>query len=186
MISSWLVRRSSTPSTGAKCCTRTPCPTPPITRLPRWSGRGVSQNIDGLHQKAGSRNVLELHGSVHRNFCMDCREAYSLQQVLESKGEYPRCSRCGGVVKPDVVLYQESLDMDLLQRAAMYIKQADVLIVAGTSLTVQPAAGLVRLYEGDKFILINKSATPMDGMADYLISDSVAKVLGMMVGGERL
>jgi len=146
----------------------------------------ITQNIDGLHQKAGSRNVLELHGSVHRNFCMDCREAYSLQDVLESTGEYPLCSRCGGIVKPDVVLYQESLDMNLLERAAAHIRQADVLIVAGTSLTVQPAAGLVRLYEGDKFVLINKSATPMDGMADYLISDSVAKVLGRMVGGERL
>ncbi len=145
----------------------------------------ITQNIDGLHQKAGSRNVLELHGSVHRNFCMNCREAYSLQDVLKSEGEYPRCKRCGGIVKPDVVLYQESLDMDLLQRAAEYIRQADVLIVAGTSLTVQPAAGLVRLYEGSKFILINKSATPMDGMANYLISDSVAKVLAAMTtGGE--
>lgn len=140
----------------------------------------ITQNIDGLHQKAGSGNVLELHGSVHRNFCMDCREAYSLQDVLESKGDYPRCSRCGGIVKPDVVLYQESLDMDLLQRAADYIRRAAVLIVAGTSLTVQPAAGLVRLYEGNKFVLINKSATPLDGTADYLISDSVAQVLAAL------
>ncbi|XID92309.1 NAD-dependent protein deacylase [Paenibacillaceae bacterium WGS1546] len=140
----------------------------------------ITQNIDGLHQKAGSRNVLELHGSVHRNFCMDCREACSLQDVLESKEDYPRCSRCGGIVKPDVVLYQESLDMDLLQRAADYIRRADVLIVAGTSLTVQPAAGLVRLYEGNKFVLINKSATPLDGTADYLIADSVAKVLAAL------
>ena len=140
----------------------------------------VTQNIDGLHQKAGSRNVLELHGSVHRNFCMDCREAYSLEDVLASKEECPRCARCGGMIKPDVVLYQESLDTDLLQRAANYIRQADVLIVAGTSLTVQPAAGLVRLYEGNKFILINKSATPMDGAADYAISDSVAKVLSAL------
>lgn len=140
----------------------------------------ITQNIDGLHQKAGNRNVLELHGSVHRNFCMDCREAYSLQDVLKSKGDYPRCFRCGGIVKPDVVLYQESLDMDLLQRAADYIRRADVLIVAGTSLTVQPAAGLVRLYEGDKLVLINKSATPLDGTADYLISDSVAQVLAAL------
>ncbi|MFC4599935.1 NAD-dependent protein deacylase [Cohnella hongkongensis] len=156
--------------------------------LADWEQKGrlaavITQNIDGLHQQAGSRNVLELHGSVHRNFCMDCRAVYSLQDILQSEEICPRCRRCGGIVKPDVVLYQESLDMDLLQRAAEYIRQADVLIVAGTSLTVQPAAGLVRLYEGNKLVLINKSATPLDGRADLVISNSVAKVLSCIRAG---
>ncbi|MCR8643996.1 NAD-dependent protein deacylase [Paenibacillus sp. N1-5-1-14] len=142
----------------------------------------ITQNIDGLHQLAGSMNVLELHGTVHRNYCMDCKAFYPLAFIVDDTHEVPTCTQCGGVVKPDVVLYQESLDMDLLQRAATYIQQADVLIVAGTSLTVQPAAGLVRYYSGDKFILINKSTTPMDRLANYVVNESIAKVLGEIVG----
>ncbi|WP_442603601.1 NAD-dependent protein deacylase [Paenibacillus sp. KN14-4R] len=137
----------------------------------------ITQNIDGLHQLAGSTNVLELHGTVHQNYCMDCRAFYPLAYVANSSQSVPTCTQCGGIVKPDVVLYQESLDMELLQNAASYIQQADVLIVAGTSLTVQPAAGLVRYYNGDKFILINKSSTPMDRLANYVVPDRIAKVL---------
>ncbi|MGG1311901.1 NAD-dependent protein deacylase [Cohnella laeviribosi] len=136
----------------------------------------ITQNIDGLHQLAGSRNVLELHGSVHRNFCMKCRAFYPLEYILRTAGQVPLCE-CGGIVKPDVVLYQENLDSDLLDEAVAYIRQADVLIVAGTSLTVQPAAGLIRFYQGEKLILINKSPTPLDRLARYTISDSVGSVL---------
>ncbi|HEY0826619.1 MAG TPA: NAD-dependent protein deacylase [Bacilli bacterium] len=141
----------------------------------------ITQNIDGLHQLAGSQNVLELHGSVHRNSCIDCKTAYSLDPISNNMELVPRCNECGGIIKPDVVLYQENLDPDILQRAASYISQADVLIVAGTSLTVQPAAGLIRGYQGEKFILINKSPTPYDGLANFIISDSIAKVLGQLV-----
>jgi len=141
----------------------------------------ITQNIDGLHQKAGSQNVLELHGSIHRNRCTDCGSRYGLDTVMASEGIVPYCKKCGGLIKPEVVLYQESLDMELLDRAAHDIQQADMLIVAGTSLTVQPAAGLVRLYRGNKFILINKSSTPMDRMADLVISDSIGSVLSELV-----
>ncbi|MBJ6363024.1 NAD-dependent protein deacylase [Paenibacillus sp. GCM10012307] len=141
----------------------------------------ITQNIDGLHQLAGSRNVLELHGSVHRNYCMDCGESYPLSAVVEARGAVPRCSICNGIIKPDVVLYQESLDMEVLERAAMHISKADMLIVAGTSLTVQPAAGLVRLYKGDRLVLINKSATPMDRLAKILVQDSIGKVLDAII-----
>jgi NAD-dependent deacetylase len=141
----------------------------------------ITQNIDGLHQKAGSNNVLELHGSVQRNYCVSCRTSYPLAYLLESADPVPRCQSCGGIIKPDVVLYEESLDLELLQRAHSYIKQADVLIVAGTSLTVQPAAGLIHAYEGNKLILINKSPTPMDGIANYVLSDSVGKVLHALI-----
>lgn len=137
----------------------------------------ITQNIDGLHQLAGSRNVLELHGSVHRNYCMRCRCFYSLESIMDSQDIVPKCTKCGDVIKPDVVLYQENLDKDVLESAASYIRQAEVLIVAGTSLTVQPAAGLVRLYEGTNFILINKSTTPMDGLANYVIGDSISRVM---------
>lgn len=140
----------------------------------------VTQNIDGLHQAAGSRQVLELHGSVKRNRCMDCEAFYRLDEVLqlaETGGGVPKCGRCGGIVKPDVVLYEEALDEDTLEAAAAYIGGADVLIVGGTSLTVNPAAGLVRLYNGNKLILINRTPTPYDGRANYLIQDSIGKVL---------
>lgn len=141
----------------------------------------ITQNIDGLHQLAGSTNVLELHGSVHRNYCMDCRTFYPLAYVVHSPELVPRCEQCGGVVKPDVVLYQESLDMDLLYRAISYIQEADTLIVAGTSLTVQPAASLIRYYEGNQFILINQSETPLDGLANITIRESIAKVMTEIV-----
>ncbi|WP_152394017.1 NAD-dependent protein deacylase [Paenibacillus guangzhouensis] len=161
-------------------------PNPAHEALARLEQRGqlksiITQNIDGLHQQAGSRNVLELHGSIHRNRCTDCGEHYGLDAVTSSPEIVPRCSACGGVIKPDVVLYQESLDMALLDQAAQDIREADILIVAGTSLTVQPAAGLVRLYRGHKFILINKSPTPMDRMADLVIADSIVKVFNDLV-----
>ena len=135
----------------------------------------ITQNIDGLHQKAGSRQVIELHGSVHRNRCMRCGAPYSLDFVLASDG-VPKCS-CGGIVKPDVVLYEEPLDERALERAAGLIAGAEVLIVGGTSLSVYPAAGLIRYYRGDKMVLINKSSTPFDDRADILICGSIGKVL---------
>lgn len=145
----------------------------------------ITQNIDGLHQMAGSVNVLELHGSVHRNHCMDCGAFYSLDDVLAAgggdAGAVPRCSRCGGVVKPDVVLYQEELDRETLNRAIRHIEEADVFIVAGTSLTVYPAAGLVRYYRGNKLILINKSPTAYDGHANYVLQESIGKVMSAFI-----
>jgi NAD-dependent deacetylase len=144
----------------------------------------ITQNIDGLHQMAGSRCVLELHGSVHRNRCIRCHAEYPLSAILEAGGDVPFCPECGRMIKPDVVLYQEPLDQGLLRRAETFIEQAEMLIVAGTSLTVHPAAGLVHFYEGDKMILINKSPTPMDGLANYVIQDSVAKVLAALTAVE--
>ncbi|WP_409344458.1 NAD-dependent protein deacylase [Paenibacillus sp. MBLB4367] len=137
----------------------------------------ITQNIDGLHQQAGSRSVLELHGSVHRNHCMICAKFFGLGHILESVDAVPLCDECGGVVKPDVVLYEEMLDVDVLQKAVAAIAEADVLIVGGTSLTVNPAAGLVRQYRGDKLILINKASTPYDRSARFLINDSIGKVM---------
>ena len=136
----------------------------------------VTQNIDGLHQLAGSKNVLELHGSVHRNYCMKCRKRYSLDYILDTQG-IPRCE-CKGIIKPDVVLYEESLDNHVLFKSISYISNADVLIVGGTSLNVYPAAGLVDYYNGDKLVLINKSETPMDYKANLIIHDSIDEVLG--------
>ena len=134
----------------------------------------ITQNIDGLHQKAGSRNVLELHGSVYRNFCTRCGRAYGLDAVLQADG-VPRCS-CGGIIKPDVVLYEEGLDSDVLQKAVFYIRHADVLIIGGTSLTVYPAAGLIDYYRGNRLVLINKSATARDAHADLIISRPIGQV----------
>ena len=134
----------------------------------------ITQNIDGLHQKAGSRNVLELHGSVYRNFCTRCGRAYGLDAVLQAEG-VPRCS-CGGIIKPDVVLYEEGLDSDVLQKAVFYIRHADVLIIGGTSLTVYPAAGLIDYYRGNRLVLINKSATARDAHADLMISRPIGQV----------
>lgn len=136
----------------------------------------ITQNIDGLHQAAGSREVLELHGSVHRNYCERCGRFYSLEEIIAMEG-VPRCS-CGGTIKPDVVLYEEGLDQEVLRRAIRYLSEADVLIIGGTSLVVYPAAGLVDYYRGHKLVLINKSATPMDSRADLIINDSIGKVLG--------
>lgn len=140
----------------------------------------ITQNIDGLHQKAGSRNVLELHGSVHRNYCEKCHRLYDAQYMLDA-GDVPVCESCGGVVKPDVVLYEESLNMDVMHRAVSYISQADILIVGGTSLAVYPAAGLIDYYNGSKLVLINRDATPMDRRADLLIQGNIGEILGGIV-----
>ncbi|MEK8130346.1 NAD-dependent protein deacylase [Paenibacillus filicis] len=144
----------------------------------------ITQNIDGLHQQAGSRHVLELHGSVHRNFCLDCGTFCDLSAVIESESIIPRCRQCGGVIKPDVVLYEESLDLELLYRARDFVRSADMLIVGGTSLTVNPAAGLVAEYRGDKLILINRTPTPFDSRAQYLIRDSIGQVLEALVANK--
>ena len=138
----------------------------------------VTQNIDGLHQAAGSRTVYELHGSVLRNYCRSCHTFYDLDFILHSTG-VPRCS-CGGIVKPDVVLYEESLDERTLQRSVQAIAEADMLIIAGTSLVGYPASGLVNYYEGKRLVVINRSPTPMDSRADLLISGSVGEVLGQI------
>ena len=137
----------------------------------------VTQNIDGLHQLAGSKNVLELHGSVHRNYCMDCRKFFSLEYILDYSGMVPKCDKCGGIVKPDVTLYEEGLNMNVLSSAVSYIEKADMLIVGGTSLAVYPAAGLIDYYNGRKLVLINKSTTPYDSRANLIINDSIGKVL---------
>lgn len=141
----------------------------------------VTQNIDGLHQAAGSKRVWELHGSVHRNRCMDCGQSYGLDRILNSRG-VPRCS-CGGIIKPDVVLYEESLDSHTIEQAVSDIQQADMLMIGGTSLVVYPAAGLVRYYGGDKLVLINKSETAYDSHADLIFHDSIGAVLGQIEVG---
>jgi NAD-dependent deacetylase len=136
----------------------------------------ITQNIDGLHQLAGSRNVLELHGTVHRAYCDKCGKSYPEEFINAGEG-IPHCD-CGGVVRPDVVLYEEGLDEDVLQRSMDYIDQADVLIVGGTSLVVYPAAGLLRYYRGHKLVLINKDATPYDARADLILHAPIGQVLG--------
>lgn len=141
----------------------------------------VTQNIDGLHQKAGSRAVYELHGSVLRNSCMECGEAHSLEYIMDEdncKNGVPRCRKCGAVVKPDVVLYEEMLDDEVISGAVAAIRQADTLIVGGTSLVVYPAAGLINYFRGKDIILINKSETGYDDRATLVINDSIGKVLG--------
>lgn len=139
----------------------------------------ITQNIDGLHQMAGSREVMELHGSVHRNYCTRCGEFYGLDYVVHSEG-VPHCT-CGGTIKPDVVLYEEGLDNRILQKSVDYIRNADMLIIGGTSLVVYPAAGLIDYYRGNKLVLINKGATSRDSQADLVISDSIGEVLGAVV-----
>lgn len=143
----------------------------------------VTQNIDGLHQKAGSRNVFELHGSTLRNFCMDCGAEYSIDFIAESENspdKLPRCTKCGGLVKPDVILYEESLDQNVINGAVNAIKNADTLIIGGTSLVVYPAAGLIDYFRGKNIVLINKSATAGDARANLVIHESIGKVLGML------
>ena len=134
----------------------------------------ITQNIDGLHQSAGSKNVLELHGSIHRNYCIKCHKYYPIESIIGSNS-IPYCS-CGGIIKPDVVLYEESLDSDTLKSAINYIEKADVLIVGGTSLNVYPAAGLINYYHGKKFVLINKSKTAIDNKADYIFSENIGAI----------
>lgn len=140
----------------------------------------VTQNIDGLHQLAGSKNVYELHGSVHRNYCMKCHKFYSSKDIMAIEG-VPYC-QCGGVIKPDVVLYEEGLNDDVWNGAYDAIKNADVLIVGGTSLVVYPAAGLVGVYKGNKLVLINKSETQYDNRAQLVINDKIGVVLSQVVG----
>lgn len=147
--------------------------------LAKWEAQGkldavITQNIDGLHQKAGSKRVYELHGSVLRNYCTRCHKAYSAEFIKSCEG-VPRCV-CGGIVKPDVVLYEESLDQDTLTKSVMAIRQADLMIVAGTSLTVYPAAGLVNYYRGNRLVLINRDETPYDTQADLVFHDSLGTI----------
>ena len=137
----------------------------------------ITQNIDGLHQKAGSRNVLELHGSVHRNYCERCGKFYTAEDILRTTG-VPRCT-CGGPIKPDVVLYEEGLDQDTLERSVAAIRHAEVLIIGGTSLVVYPAAGLVRYYRGERLVVINKTELPGTG-ADLTICQPIGQVLAQV------
>jgi len=140
----------------------------------------ITQNIDGLHQMAGSKNVLELHGSIHRNYCIDCNENYFLEFILESQG-IPRCEKCGGIVRPDVVLYEEMLDTSILERSIQYISNAKMLIVGGTSLNVYPAAGLISYFRGYPLVLINKDETPYDNRADYVFREKIGEVLSKLI-----
>ena len=143
----------------------------------------ITQNIDGLHQQAGSKRVYELHGSVHRNTCQQCGKHYSLQEMLQWKGKgVPRCS-CGGVIKPDVGLYEESLDSDVLEKAIRHIMAADLMIVGGTSLAVYPAAGLLQYYDGLDLVLINKTETPYDRRASLIIREPIGQVMSEAVRG---
>lgn len=145
----------------------------------------VTQNVDGLHQKAGSKTVYELHGSAARNYCMDCRKAFDMDYIMDPAncdGYVPKCDKCGGIVKPDVVLYEEALDESQIMGAVNAISQADTLIVGGTSLVVYPASGLIRYFNGKNLVLINKSSTQYDSIANLVISDSIGKVLGEAVG----
>lgn len=156
-------------------------PNPAHLALAEWEKQGIlkaviTQNIDGLHQAAGSECVLELHGSVHRNYCSRCRKFYPAEDVFQTS-DIPYCS-CGGVIKPDVVLYEEQLDDKTVNSATWHIKNADTLIVAGTSLTVYPAAGLVQYFHGNNLILINRDQTPLDHEATLCIHGSVGEVLG--------
>ena len=153
-------------------------------KLAEWEQQGklkavVTQNIDGLHQAAGSRVVYELHGSVHRNYCQKCGAFYDAGYMLESEG-IPECEKCGGLIKPDVVLYEEGLDQATMQGAIRAISHADMLIIGGTSLTVYPAAGLIDYYNGDKLVLINKSVTPMDSRADLLVQGSIGEIFSQL------
>ena len=158
-------------------------------KLAQWEREGklkavITQNIDGLHQKAGSREVLELHGSVLRNFCRRCGKFYGVEAVADSTG-IPRCI-CGGIIKPDVVLYEEGLDEQVMDKALDYIANADVLIIGGTSLVVYPAAGLVRYYRGSKLVVVNKDATNMDSSAAVCISAPIGEVLGQLSHGSMM
>lgn len=137
----------------------------------------ITQNIDGLHQMAGSQRVMELHGSVHRNYCMKCGAFYDARYMKEAEG-VPRCRLCGGMIKPDVVLYEEGLDQRTLSNSVSFLSRADLLIIGGTSLAVYPAASLIDYFRGKYLVVINKSSTPRDSMADLLIQESIGQVLG--------
>ena len=153
-------------------------------KLAQWEKEGkcravVTQNIDGLHQMAGSKKVLELHGSIHRNYCTKCGKFFDAAYVKNSEG-VPRCDACGGLVKPDVVLYEEGLDSQTISDAVYAISQADVLIIGGTSLAVYPAAGMIDYFRGSHLVLINRSSTPRDSQADLVINDSIGEVFGQL------
>ena len=153
-------------------------------KLAEWEKAGkmtgvVTQNIDGLHQAAGSKKVFELHGSIHRNYCVKCGKFYPPEYIRDSREPVPCCS-CGGRIKPDVVLYEEGLDNDVVSGAVHAISSADLMIVAGTSLTVYPAAGLIRYFRGKHLVLINRDATPVDSECDLVIHDKVGEVLGSL------
>ena len=152
-------------------------------KLAQWEQAGklqavVTQNIDGLHQKAGSRKVYELHGSVLRNYCTSCGKFFSAEFVKNGVG-VPHCD-CGGIVKPDVVLYEEGLDQEVIAKSVHAIRNADMLIVGGTSLTVYPAAGLIQYYRGDRLVLINRDATPYDDQADLVLHESLGEVFSQL------
>ncbi len=156
-------------------------PNPAHTSLARLEQMGIvkaviTQNIDGLHQKAGSKEVLELHGSVHRNYCMKCRAFYGLDAIINSTG-VPKCEKCGGTIKPDVVLYEEGLDSYILDRSVSHIRRAKVLVIGGTSLAVYPAAGLINYFRGSKVVLINRDATSRDSIADLIIRRPIGQVM---------
>ena len=158
-------------------------PNPAHKKLAQWEREGkllavVTQNIDGLHQAAGSEKVYELHGSILRNYCMDCRKFHDAQYIKDTSG-VPRCA-CGGTIKPDVVLYQESLDSDCIMGAVDAIARADMLIIGGTSLSVYPAAGLIDDYRGSRLVLVNKSETPQDSRADLIIRDPIGEVFAQL------
>lgn len=139
----------------------------------------VTQNIDGLHQAAGSKQVYELHGSVHRNYCIKCHKFFDAQYIKDSEN-IPHCDTCGGIIKPDVVLYEEPLDGDTVEGAVEAIAQADLLIVGGTSLAVYPAAGLINYYQGKRLVLINKTPTPYDRRADLLLSGKIGELMAQI------
>lgn len=153
-------------------------------KLAKWEQEGklkavITQNIDGLHQAAGSKRVLELHGSVLRNYCERCGKFFDAEYMLHSEG-VPECDACGGPVKPDVVLYEEGLNDKTLKDAVSYIRNADVLIIGGTSLVVYPAAGLIDYYNGNKLVLINKTPTARDGVADLVVQGSIGEIFGAL------
>ena len=153
-------------------------------KLAEWERQGklkaiVTQNIDGLHQAAGSQNVYELHGSVHRNYCRKCHAFYDARYIQQSSG-VPRCEKCGGEIKPDVVLYEEGLDQATIEGSIRAIERADVLIIGGTSLTVYPAASFINGYHGNKLVLINKSATPADRRANLVLNAPIGEVFSQL------
>ncbi len=153
-------------------------------KLAEWEKAGklsgiVTQNIDGLHQMAGSKKVFELHGSIHRNYCMKCRKFYSLEEIMNSTG-IPLCKECGGIIKPDVVLYEEGLDSEVIDQSVRAISSADLMIVGGTSLSVYPAAGMLQYFQGEHLVLINKSPTPYDKNADLCIQAGLGEVFSRL------
>lgn len=153
-------------------------------KLAEWEEQGklkavITQNIDGLHQAAGSKEVLELHGSVLRNYCEDCGAFYDAKYMLHASG-VPECVKCAGPVKPDVVLYEEGLDQQIISKAVKYISEADVLIIGGTSLVVYPAAGLIDYYRGNKLVLVNKTATSKDNVADLVVQGSIGEIFAKL------